>query len=393
MERLLALEGALLRGLAEADDLASALPLVVSSHVRVRALRQRMLLERRRSERALCGASRLRAHGARERSALARRRAAARVARGGSRLARGSAGRRRRPPRRVELDARRARRRRAGRRSARSSSRQPRERRPMRVCCTCCAASPCSSVTCTHARPPPSACARASSGSRPRWRWRRSASRTSTTKAGFSTSIRSSARCSATGRASCCARTVKDISHPEDVDTTHELVEPVAAGHDRVVQSREALHPQGRHGRVGRSHRRAETRSRRAQALRRLDRRGHLGAQGGRAVHPVPRQPRRADGIAESHAVLATARCSRARRRAATDAGSPFCSSISIASRSSTTRSVTRPATPCCARRPRACAAACARATSWRGSAATSSSCCCKTSREPSVAARWRPTC
>ena len=61
-------------------------------------------------------------------------------------------------------------------------------------------------------------------------------------------------------------------------------------------------------------------------------------------------------------------------------AGSPFCSSISIVSRSSTTRSVTRPATRCCGPRPRACAAASERATSSRGSAATSSSCCCKTS-------------
>ena len=76
----------------------------------------------------------------------------------------------------------------------------------------------------------------------------------------------------------------------------------------------------------------------------------------------------------------AAARPRRARRRAVTGAGSPFCSSISIVSRSSTTRSVTRPATRCCGLRPRACAAASARATSSRGSAATSSSCCCKTS-------------
>ena len=53
LERLLALEGALLRGLAEADDLASALPLVVGRTCELRSFRSRLLLEHRRASRVL----------------------------------------------------------------------------------------------------------------------------------------------------------------------------------------------------------------------------------------------------------------------------------------------------------------------------------------------------
>ncbi len=101
------------------------------------------------------------------------------------------------------------------------------------------------------------------------------------------------------------ALTVKEISHPDDMDTTHELVEPVAPRRDYVVQGREALHTQERQRRLGRPDRRPETRPRRPQALRRVDRRGHLGSQRGRGVHPLPRQPRSADGLAESRTLLA----------------------------------------------------------------------------------------
>ena len=54
----------------------------------------------------------------------------------------------------------------------------------------------------------------------------------------------------------------------------------------------------------------------------------------------------------------------------------------------STTRSATTPATWCCRKWRRGCAARCARPTRWRGSAATSSRCCCR--RPTSIARSWR---
>ena len=73
---------------------------------------------------------------------------------------------------------------------------------------------------------------------------------------------------------------------------------------------------------------------------------------------------------------ISTAACAtRSRPRAATSGSAPCCSSISTASRSSTTRSATPRATSCWSRSPTGCAACTRRAMSSRASAATNSSC------------------
>ena len=176
MERLLDLEGKWVRGLEGADDLASVLPLILSLTCEFARFSYGCYWSVDQQSRALhrvagCGASSAArsvlvagepapdwleaepvwlagdADGAAWSSALV-----VPVAAGGSIM--GS-----------------------------SSSARPRRRRRTPGSCTCCAASRCSSDICTPARPRPSGCARARAGSRRRWRSRRSASRTSTTKA------------------------------------------------------------------------------------------------------------------------------------------------------------------------------------------------------------------
>ena len=96
-------------------------------------------------------------------------------------------------------------------------------------------------------------------------------------------------------------------------------------------------------------------------------------AQGGRA-HRISCLARQPDRPAEPRDVQRAAP-SRDRGRAPQRAATlRCCSSISTASRSSTIRSATTPATCCWWKSPAGCAARCAPATSWRGSAATNSS-------------------
>ena len=199
LERLLGLEGALLRGLAEADDLASALPLVVGADLRLRPFRLRLLLRASTSRAASCGASTPTALPAPSGARCCGGRAAApdwldsdpvwladagepdgawspgssSGRRGGAMIARSSSCPIAPPP---------------GRRSVSSSSRTAKGRRPTPGSCTCCAAS---TVQLGHLHARAAAAERLAreraAGSRPRWRWPRSASRTSTTKAASST--------------------------------------------------------------------------------------------------------------------------------------------------------------------------------------------------------------
>ena len=94
----------------------------------------------------------------------------------------------------------------------------------------------------------------------------------------------------------------------------------------------------------------------------------------GRRADRISRLARQPDGPAQSRDVQRPAAPHRSRTRSATHASSRCCSSISTASRSSTIRWATRPATCCWWRSPTACAARCAPATWWRGSAVTNSS-------------------
>ena len=77
--------------------------------------------------------------------------------------------------------------------------------------------------------------------------------------------------------------------------------------------------------------------------------------------------------------------------RVAQRGGWRCCRSTSITSRTSTTRSATRPATNCCALPRSACSPACRPAPWWRGRAATSSSCCCPAPTRPSLRRGGRP--
>ena len=203
MERLLELEGALLRGLAEADDLASAVPLVVRLTCQLARFECGCYWSVDEATAAVRRVATSSANGVQRRSPL---REGAPLPEWLRAIPSGSRIRRTTSPR---VGAPRGAPRCScpwsppARRSGCSSSRRPKARRPTLVCFRYCAASPCSSVTCTRARRSRSACARASSGSRPRWRSRRSASRMSTTKAASCTRILSSARCSATRRPSC----------------------------------------------------------------------------------------------------------------------------------------------------------------------------------------------
>ena len=93
-----------------------------------------------------------------------------------------------------------------------------------------------------------------------------------------------------------------------------------------------------------------------------------------RRAHRVSRLARRPDRSAQSRDVQRVA-SPRHRGGAPPRSGNlRCCSSISTASRSSTIRSAMTPATCCWWKSRGACAARCAPATSWRGSAATNSS-------------------
>ena len=107
-------------------------------------------------------------------------------------------------------------------------------------------------------------------------------------------------------------------------------------------------------------------------------------ATSARASRPKP--PSHSRPITTCSPACPTARCSRTAwarrwcRPSATARPWRRCSSTWITSRWSTTPSAIWSATACCKRWRNVCAAACARATRCRASAATNSCCCCRTS-------------
>ncbi len=176
------------------------------------------------------------------------------------------------------------------------------------------------------------------------------------------------------------AMTVKEVSHPGDANITDELRDQLRSGGIQSFKMEKRYLRKDGSRDLGGAHDRLQARSRRPMRVRHLGRRGHLLAQRRRGAHPVPRDARRPHGVAESRDVHAAAR---------------FVDRNGAALRPQVRRAVHRPrplqghqrhARPRGRRRAaardgaRVCASACARATSWRASAATSSWCCCRRS-------------
>ncbi len=104
------------------------------------------------------------------------------------------------------------------------------------------------------------------------------------------------------------AMTVKDISHLGDASVTDELARAAPLRRDPVVQDRETLSAQGRIGDLGRPHDRQQARPCGRVPVRHLGRGGHLVTQERRRAHSIPRDARRPHGLAESRDVHAAAR-------------------------------------------------------------------------------------
>ena len=163
-------------------------------------------------------------------------------------------------------------------------------------------------------------------------------------------------------------RLVSPASQAEAAERFKPPAEPSRADRSALRAGHAA---QGRLDLSGRAARQVAALRRQARPGRRDAR--HLGAQAQRGPHPAAGASRFPDRAAQPLAVPRPARPRRWRRRAATVGRWRCCSSTSTTSRTSTTRSAIRPATPCCAPARAACRASCTTPIPSRASAATSS--------------------